>query len=149
MQKILILEHLAKDILQLLFPGHLVLFQHLVDAVFKEDALQGAVMPVVLQFSKLNLKLCLQDVTGMIGVILQDLIYRKEHRLVFTDNACVGGDFGLALSECVQRVNGLVRRNIGRKMDDNLHFVRGHIVYLLDVYLLLLLGLDDAVNNRL
>ena len=53
-QEILVLLHLGEDVFQLFFPGLLVLLQHLIDAVLKEDALQGAVVPVVLQFSQLD-----------------------------------------------------------------------------------------------
>ena len=85
----------------------------------------------------------------MPGVVFQDFVHGEEHRLVFPDHAGVGADLGLALGESVQGVNGLVRRHVGRQVDDDLHLVGGHVVDLLDVNLLLVLGLDDAVNHRL
>ena len=85
----------------------------------------------------------------MIGVIFKDLIHGEEHGLVFTDDAGVWRNLGLAFREGIESVDSLVRGDIGRKMDDNLHFVRGHIVNLLDVDLLLLLGLYDAVYDAL
>ena len=85
----------------------------------------------------------------MVCVVLQNLVDREEGGLVVPDHAGVGGYLGLALGEGVEGVYGLVGGDIGRKMDDNLHFLGGHIVNLLDVDLLLVLGFEDAVNDAL
>ena len=106
-------------------------------------------MPVCFQLSQLVFQLSLEDVAGMIGIVLQDLVHGEEHRLVFPDDASVGAYLGFAVSEGVEGVDGLVRGNVGREMDDDLHLVGGHVIYLLDVDFLLVLGADDAVDYGL
>ena len=146
MEEILVHLHLGQYVVQLLFPAHLVLFQYLIDTVFEEYPFQGGVVPVFLKFGQFVFQLGLQNIARVPGVVFQDFVHRKEYGLVFANYAGVGRNLGFALREGVQRVYGLVRRHIGRKMDDNFHFVGGHVVYLLDIDFLLVLGLEDAVN---
>ena len=51
----LVLLHGIEYLLKLYFPGLLILFQNLVDAVFKEDFLQRIVMPIVFKLIQSNL----------------------------------------------------------------------------------------------
>ena len=146
-EEVLVVLHLGQDVLQLLFPAHLVLFQDLIDAVLEEDALQGGVVPVLFQLCELVLQLGLEDVPRVISIVFQDLVHGEEHRLVVPDDAGIGRNLGLALGEGVQRVDGFVRRDIGGKMNHNFHFVGGHVFNLLDVDFLLVLGLEDAVDD--
>ena len=106
-------------------------------------------MPFVLQLVHLELKLGVKDVPGVEGVVLKDIVHRQEDGLVVLDDAGIGAYLGLAVREGVQGVDGLVRRNIGGKMDDDFHLVGGHVVNLLDVDFLLVLGLDYAVDDAL
>ncbi len=73
-EKVLVLLHLGEDVLQLLVPVALVLLQHLVDAVLEEDALQGVVVPLVLQLAEFDLQFPAQQVAGVHGVILEDVV---------------------------------------------------------------------------
>ena len=146
-QEVFVVLHLGQDVVQLLFPTHLVLLQDLINAVLEEDPFQGGVVPVFLQFGQAVFQLGLQDVAGVPGVVFQNLVHGEEYGLVVADDAGVGGYLGFALGEGVEGVDGLVRRNIGRKMDDNLHLVGGHVLDFLDVDLLFVPGLEDAVDD--
>ena len=144
-QHSLVLLHLLEDILQLVLPGLLVLFEDLVDAVFEEDALQAGVVPVVFELGKAYAELLFQQVAGVEGIVLEDVVDRKELRLVLHDHAGIRGNVGLAVGESVEGIDGLVGGDIVGKMDDDVHLVGGHIFDLLDLYLPLILGLEYGI----
>ena len=106
MEEVLVLLHLREDVVELLLPVALVLLQHLVDAVLEEDALQGVVVPLVLQFAELDLQLTAQELAGVVRVVLEDVVDGQELRLVLLDDAGVRVDGGLAVREGVQGVDG-------------------------------------------
>ena len=141
--------HLAERVFLLLFPAGLVLLQNLVDAVLEVDALQRAVVPVALQLVHADAKLLQQDVTRVEGAVLQDVVHGKELGLVVLDHAGVRGYVALAVRECVQRVDRLVRGHVSRQVDEDFHLVGGHVLDLLDLDLPLVLGLEDGLDEVL
>ena len=148
LEEVLIGEHLLEDVLQLVLPGLLVLFEHFVDAVLEEDLFQRAPVPVAFQFSEPDAQLRLQEVAGVHGVVFQDVVDAQELRLVVPDHAGVGGDVALAVRERVQGVDGLVGRHVTGQMDEDVHPVGGHVLDLLDLDLALVLGLEYGVDEH-
>ena len=104
-------------------------------------------MPVVFQLLHLVAELGFEDVAGVEGIILQDLVHREEGGLVLPDDAGVGAYLCLAVREGVEGVDSFVRGHIGRKVNHYLHLVRGHVLYLFDIDFLLVLSLDYGVDN--
>ena len=84
-EEVLVLLHLGEDVVELLLPVALVLLQHLVDAVLEEDALQGVVVPLVLQLAELDLQLTAQEFAGVERVVLEDVVDGQELRLVLLE----------------------------------------------------------------
>ena len=74
-EEVLVLLHLGEDVVKLLFPAHLVLFQDLIDPVFEEDALQGVVVPLLFQFAELDFQPPAQQLFRMEGVVLEDFTH--------------------------------------------------------------------------
>ena len=104
-------------------------------------------MPVVLELVETDLELLTEQTLCMVCAILEDVLHRKELRLVIHDHAGIRRNRYLAVCECVERVDGLVRRHIIRKMYHDLGCRSGQIVDLLDLDLSLLLGLENRLNN--
>ena len=148
LEQVLILLHGLEDVFELVFPGFLILFEDLVDAVLEEDLLQSAPVPVAFEFCKLQAKLGLQEVAGVHGVVLKDVVDAQELRLVVPDNAGVRGQVALAVREGVESVDRLVGRHVAGQMDEDVHPVGGHVLDLLDLYLALVLGLEYGVDEH-
>ena len=148
-EEILVVLHLREDVLDLRLPVLLVLLEDLVDAVLEENALQGAVVPVGLQFVQLDLQLLEQQVAGMVGAVLEDVVNRQELRLVVLDHAGVRRDVDFAVREGVQGVDGLVRGDVVGQVDEDVHLVGGHVLDLLDLDLALVLGPEDGIDDVL
>ena len=100
-------------------------------------------MPLVLQLLKTDPELPFQKVPGVIGVVDQDVLDREELGLAVHDHTGVGRDVALAVGESVKGIYSLVGRHVVRKVDNDLHLVGRHVLDLLDLYLALVLGLDD------
>ena len=147
-QQVLVLLHLREDVVELLLPGALVLLEDLVDAVLEEDALERIPVPLVLQLAELDFELAAQDVAGVVGVVLEDVVHGEELRLAVLDDAGVRGDGGLAVREGVEGVDGLVRGYVVGEVDDDLDLLRGHVLDLLDLDLALFAGLQDGVDQH-
>ena len=145
-EQVLIALHVAEHVGELGVPVLLVLFQHLVDAVLEEYALQGAVVPFAFELVEPDVQLPEQQLTGVEGAVFQDVVDRQELRLVVPDHAGVGRKVEFAVRERVERVYGLVRGDVVGQMDHDVHLVGGHVLYFLDFDLALLLGLQDGLD---
>ena len=102
-------------------------------------------MPLVLELVETNPQLPLKKIPGVEGVVSKDVLDTEELRLAIHDHAGVRGNVALAVSESVEGVDGLVRRHVVGKVDDNLDLVRGHVLDLLDFDLAFILCLDDRI----
>ena len=142
-EEVLVVLHLGEHIVKLLFPTLLVLLENLVNPVLEEYPLKGVVMPLVLEFVEADAQLPFQKILGVVGVIDEYVLDTQELRLVVHNHAGVRGDVALAVGEGVESVYRLVRGDIVRQVDDDLHLVRGHVLDLLDLDLSLFLSLDD------
>ena len=143
MEKILIFLHLSENVIQLLFPAHLVLLEDFIDSVLEEYPLQRTVVPVVLELSELYLKLTSENIAGMEGVVLEYVIDRQELRLIFLDYAGIGINRCFAVGECVESVYCLVRGNVVRKVDYDFNLFGCHVLNLLDFDFAFVLGFQD------
>ena len=85
----------------------------------------------------------------MLGRAAQDLRNPEEVRLLVPDDARVRGDRHLAVGEGVERVDGLVRRLVGRDLNDDFDLVGRIVVDLSDLDLALVVGLNDRILDRL
>ena len=66
-------------------------------------------MPVVLELILLDFELLAEQIPCVLRVVDEDVIHAQELRLVVLDDAGVRCDRGLAVRECVQCIDGLVR----------------------------------------
>ena len=148
-QQVFVVPHAGENVVKLLLPAHLVLFEDFVDAVLEKDALQGIVMPFVLQFAEFDFELLPEDVAGMEGIVFEDVVHREELRLVILDDAGVRVEGRLAVGEGVQGVDGLVGRDVVGKVQDDLHLLGGHVIDFLDLDLAFVLGLDDRIDEHM
>ena len=104
-------------------------------------------MPVVLEFILLDFELLAEQIPCVLRVVDEDIIHAQELRLVVLDDAGVRCDRGLAVRERVQCIDGLVRGNIIRKMDDKVRLCGGHVFDLLDLDFSLVLRLQDGIHE--
>ena len=148
-EQLLVLLHRGKNLVELNLPALLVLFQHLVNAVFEENLFKRTVVPALLELIEANLQLTAKQLPGVVGAVFEDIVDAQELRLAVDDDAGIRGDGNFALGEGIQGVYCLVGRHVIRKMDDNLHLVGGHIVYLLDFDFTLVFFLEYGVNHHL
>ena len=148
-EEVLVLLHPGENLVDLGVPVALVLFQHLVDPVLEEDALQGVVVPFSFQFVQFDAQLFTQQLHRMEGVVAQDLLDVEELGLVVLDDAGVGGDAGLAVREREKRVDGLVGRDVVGQVDDDFDLGCRHVLDLLDLDLALILGFQDGIDDDL
>ena len=148
-QRLLVGLHCGEGLFFLLLPAGLVLLQYLVDAVFEVNPFQRAVVPVALQLFHAYAQLLQQDVAGVEGAVLEYLVDRQELGLVVLDHASIRRQVAFAVGECIQGVYCLVGGHVAGQVDQNLHLVRGHVLYLLDLDLSLVLGLQDRFNQVL
>ena len=130
LEKSLVLKHLGEDVLNLGIPGLLVLFQDFINPVLKENLLERGVVPAVLELVQPDLELFSKEFPGMIGIVGEDVVHTEELRLVVLDYAGVRGNGGLAVGECVECVDCLVRGNVVRQVYDYLRVpVRGNVIW--------------------
>ena len=72
----------------------------------------------------------------------------EEARLIIFDDAAIRRNVNLAITKCVERIYGFVRRNTWSKMHLYLYFGRRVIVYAFGFYLTLIHGLKNRVDKR-
>ena len=72
----------------------------------------------------------------------------EEARLVVFDHTAVGRYVYLAVRECVESVNGLVRGYARSEMHLDFHFCSRVVVHLLCLYLSLVDGFQYGVDKR-
>ena len=106
-------------------------------------------MPVVFEFAFADFKLSSQQFFRMFGIVDEDVLHAEELRLVILYDTGIWSDCSLTIRERVECVDGLVRRNVVRKMDDEVCSRRGHILYLLDLYLALVFSLQDGIHESM
>ena len=147
LEKTLVFHHLVEHLLQLCLPCLGVTLKDLIYLVLEEYLLERTVVPVVLELVETDLELLTEQALCMVCAILEDVLHRKELRLVIHDHAGIRRDRHLAVCESIERVDGLVRRHIIRKMYHDLGCRSGQIVDLLDLDLSLLLGLENRLND--
>ena len=147
LQKLLILEHLIKHFLQLVFPCPGISFENLIYLVLEENLFERVVMPVVLQFIQPDLEFKAKEVAGMLCTVSEHVVDAKHLRLVVENHACVRGNRNLAGGECIECIYGLVWRYIVRKMDHDVHLVCGEVINLLYLYLAGFLCLKYGFNH--
>ena len=80
-------------------------------------------------------------------VVAQDFVHPHEVRMTVLDHTGIGRDGNLAVGEGVERVDGLVGRDVVLQLDHDLHAVRRHVVHLLDLDLSLVAFADDGVDQ--
>ena len=66
-------------------------------------------MPVFFEFAFADFKLSSQQFFRVFGIVDEDVLHAEELRLVVHDDAGIRGYCALAVRECVQRVDRLVR----------------------------------------
>ena len=142
------LAHSLEYVLDLRFPGLLVLFQDLVHPVLEEDFFEGGVVPAVFKFVLLDFQLFLQQVAGVFRVVDENVVHAEELRFVVLDDAGVRGNVRFAIREGIECIYCLVRGNVIRKMDDKICRVGSHIFDLLDFYLALVLGFQYGIDQN-
>ena len=121
----------------------------LVEPVLDEDAFERGGVPCLAQLAQPDFQLQPQQRLGVLGRAAQDLRNPEEVRLLVPDDARVRGDRHLAVGEGVERVDGLVRRLVGRDLNDDFDLVGRIVVDLSDLDLALVVGLDDRILDRL
>ena len=141
--------HLLEHVLQLLFPRFLILLKDFIDSILEEYPFQRVVMPFVFKFTEPDFQLSLQKVSGVVGVVDEYVLDRKELRLVVHDDASIRGDVAFAVGECVKSIYGLVRRHVVREVDYDVHLIGGHVFDFLDLDFPLVLCLQDGVFDHL
>ena len=147
LEKSLELEHLGEYFVKLIFPGLCITLKDLVDLVLEENLLERAVVPVVLELIESDLELLSKETLCVVCAVSENLVHRKELRLVVHDDAGVRRDRNLAVCKRIKRIYGLVRRHIVRKMDHDLCLVSCKVINLLDLDLALFLCLEDRIND--
>ena len=105
-------------------------------------------MPRFLELSKLDFQLALQQVTCAVCTDAQDVRNAHEDGLVVKHHATIGGQAHLTICERVERIEHFVRRDVVGQVHHHLHLVGGVVLHLLDLDLALVVGLQDAVNQR-
>ena len=83
----------------------------------------------------------------MFGIIDENVIHAEELRLVVLDDAGIRGYCALAVRECVESVDGLVRRNVIGKMNHEVCRIGRHILDLLNLDFSLGLGLEYGLDE--
>ena len=101
-------------------------------------------MPLVLKLSESDLKFLTEQVLGVIGTVTENVVHAEYLRLVLVDHAGVRSHRHLAGSECIEGVDGLVRRHVVRKVDQDVGCSTGEVIDLLDLDLTAFLGLHDG-----
>ena len=102
-------------------------------------------MPLTIQLVEFDLQLLLQQSLSVLGRTTQNLANTQEMRLLLIDYTRIGRDRYLAIGECVECVDGLVGRLVGRNVNDDLDLLRGVILHLADLDLALLVSFDDRL----
>ena len=149
MEQILIFLHLGEYLRYLAVPVGLVQLQQLVNSVLEEYSFQRAGVPLVFKLGKLDAKFLKEDVPCVVGTVFENVFYRHECRLVVLYDTGVWRDVIFTVRECVERVYGLVRRHVARKMNEDIDLVRGHVLYFLDFYLAAFLRFQDGLYKVL
>ena len=105
-------------------------------------------MPGLLQFAKFNLQLELQQVACPVRIGPEDVGDPHEHRLVIEHHATVWRQTHFTIRESIQRIEHLVRRHVVGQMNHHLHLVGGVVFHFFDLDLALVVGFQNAVNQR-
>jgi len=82
----------------------------------------------------------------VVCTVSEYVMYAQELRLMVHDHAGVRRYRHFAVGECVKCIDGLVRRNIVRKMYQYVCLVRGQVIDLLDLDLALFLCLENGFD---
>ena len=143
LEKSLELEHLGEYFVKLILPSLGVSLENLIYLVLEEDLLERAVVPVILELIESDLELLPKETLCVVCAVSENLVHRKELRLMVHDDAGIRRDRNLAVCKCVKCVDGLVWRHIVRKVDHDLCLVSRQVVDLLDLDLALLLCFED------
>src|SRR5579872_5396040 len=133
--------------LQHFFPVGVSLFEFLIDLLLKKYLFQRGEVPLVLEFSQLDLKLPLKKVLGTVDGGLKQFLRAKELRLLVDDDTGVRRNADFAIRKCIEGIDRDIRRDTRRQVDLDLDF-RGRIVgYLFDLYFALVIGLEDRIDK--
>ena len=119
-----------------------------VNAVLNEDFFKRSEVPRLLEFSKLNFELALEQVACAVGTDPEDVRDAHEDWLVFEDNAAVGRQTHFAICERIKRIQHLVRRDVVGQVHHHFDLIGGVVLNLLDFDLSLVVGFENAVNQR-
>ena len=104
-------------------------------------------MPTVLQLVHPVSQLGEEQILRVHRAVFEHVVYGQECRLVVHDYAGVGCDGGFTVGKCIECVYGLVRRHVGRQVDEDIHLVGGDVVYLLELDLALVLGIHNGLDK--
>ena len=108
------------------------LFDVVVDAVFDEYFLETAEVPFVVQFSQPDFKLPLQQIHGLLGVVLEHFAHTEKFRLVAHNHTSIRRDAGFAIGKGIQRIDGDVGRHPWRQLDFDFYIAGCIVDYLFD-----------------
>src|SRR5690606_24630725 len=128
-----------------LFPG-LAFLDISINPFLDKNLLQGGKQNFFLQFPFENLKLLFEKIQGIIRIVLQNLIYPHEPRLVLNDHARVRGNGNFAISKCIQSVYCNFRRLSRLQIDHNLNILRRVVHHLPNLDLTLLTRFYDRFD---
>ena len=95
-----------------------------------ENPLQRSRMPCFVEFVQADFKLHFQQLAGMLRRTAQDLAHPQEMGFVIADHAGIRGDRHFAVRKSVERVDGLVRRLVGRDLHDDFDLLGRIVVHL-------------------
>ena len=123
------------------------LFQFFVYLLFKEYFFQGSIMPFLLELCQLYFQLPFQQFFGIFCGDSQQVFYREELRFFINDHAGVGGNTYFAIGECIQSINGDIRRNARRQLNDDLDGCGRMIGHFFDLDLSLVVGFNNAFHQ--
>ena len=106
-------------------------------------------MPRLVKLHEFNLKLTTKKRLRVVRRVAQNITNAHKHRLIIYNNTRIWRDRDLTIGKGIQSIYSLIRRLIGSHLNDNLHLLGSVVIDLLNLYLTLIVRLDDRLLDRL
>ena len=121
----------------------------LVELILDEDTLQRCCVPSPIQLVELNLQLALEQPLGVVRRVAQDVANTHKDGLIIQNDTGIWRDRDLTVGEGIQRIDSLIRRLVLSNLNYNLNLLGRIIIDLLNLYLTLVVSLDNRLLDRL
>ena len=106
-------------------------------------------LQLFVQFVQDYRQLGTDDAACGVYAMTQNVADSQEARFAIADYAAVGRYVDFAVGKCIERVDGLVGRRARLKMNEYRRLRRCVVLYLADLYLTLVVGLEDGFYQRI